>query len=386
MTRAIIHVDMDAFYASVEQLDNPELRGRPVIVGGTGERGVVAAASYEARRFGVRSAMPGREARKRCPDGVFLPVRMARYREMSAHVFACFHEVTPLVEGLSLDEAFLDVTASLRGKTLEGLGRALKARIREQTGLTASLGLAPNKLVAKIASELDKPDGFCLVAPERAAEVLGPLPITAMWGIGPRTADRLHGAGIHTLQQLREAPAGLLEAHFGRYAERYRRLAAGIDERPVVADSEEKSISAEETWPTDRARGDELHARLLALCEEVAERVRRRGLKGGTLTLKIREADFTTHTRSRSFEPPTDSTAQIHALADELLDRWFEGHPGAALRLLGVGLSRFEERNQLDLFGHAGEPDRLDRLVDEVRERFGGGALKRGRLVDSGDS
>lgn len=385
-SRRIIHVDMDAFYASVEQHDNPELRGRPVIVGGLGNRGVVSAASYEAREFGVRSAMPTREARRRCPDGVFVRGRMDRYREVSREVFACFDEITPLVQGLSLDEAFLDVTADARREGgLEPIGRRLRERIRERTGLVASVGMASNKFLAKLASDIDKPAGFRHIRDEEAGSILAPLPVERLWGVGPRTGAALRSHRIDTIGSLREAPRALLEAVLGRDTERIRRLARGIDDRPVRADSDDKSVSNEETWATDIADPDRLRERITLLSEKVAARLRRKQLRGRTVTLKLRTAAFRTHTRSRSFDPPTDRGDVIRDLARGLLDDWLAERPGTALRLIGVGISGLDHgAAQLGLFDV--RPAHADRLMDRATGRFGENALRRGISRPSGDS
>jgi len=388
--RAILHVDMDAFYASVEQHDRPELRGQPVIVGGSSGRGVVAAASYEVRRYGVHSAMPTREALARCPHVIVVKPRMARYREASAAVFEVFREFTPEVEGLSLDEAFLDVTGS---QTLFGepvaMAAAIKARIRERTGLTASVGVAHNKLLAKIASDLRKPDGLCVIAPADVTRVLDPLPIRRLSGIGAKTAARLEACGLHTFGQLRAAPDAVLWPLFGRYSERVRERAAGIDERAVVSDWEEKQISAEETFDTDLTRREDLSAELAKLADRVGGRLRGKQLMTATVTVKIRRRDFTTYTRSRSFNPPTQETATLLAVARQLLDAWLGEQPRAAIRLLGVGLSTLSPAAQLDLFGQApAVPDahqapparataRIDPTIDRIREKFGDAALRR---------
>jgi DNA polymerase-4 len=254
-SRVILHVDMDAFYASIEQRDNPDLRGKAVVVGGGANRGVVAAASYESRVFGIRSAMPMAEACRRCPDLVRVAPRMAHYRDVSRKIFAVFNEFTPLVEGLSLDEAFLDVTSSRR---LFGSGRriglAIKDRIRECTSLTASVGVAANKLVAKIASDLDKPDGLVVVGPGQVNAVLDPLPVSAIPGIGKRTLERLDTVGVHTIAELRRAPDRDLEPVFGRFTRKTRERASGIDDRPVITARSEKSISNEQTYEADLAQ------------------------------------------------------------------------------------------------------------------------------------
>ncbi|HET7204695.1 MAG TPA: DNA polymerase IV [Steroidobacteraceae bacterium] len=377
--RSILHVDMDAFYASVEQRDRPELRGKPVIVGGGDNRGVVAAASYEVRRFGVHSAMPTREALRRCPDAIVIRPRIGHYSAVSKQIFAVFHEFTPLVQGLSLDEAFLDVTASLGAfGTAEHIAREIKRRIRERTELTASVGVAPNKLVAKIASELRKPDGLVVVRPDDVRDLLDPLPIRKLFGLGPKTAPKLEALGIETLGQLRQAAPARLRPVFGRYAERVQQRAAGIDDRPVVPDEDEKQISAEETFDTDIEDHARLHAEIVRLADKACSRLRASNLVGGCVTVKIRRGDFTTYTRQRAFEPRTQETRVVARIAGELLDAWFQSQPRAALRLLGVGVSDLAEELQPDLFA-APESTRnrqLDAAVDEIRSRYGAVALR----------
>jgi DNA polymerase-4 len=377
-TRCILHVDMDAFYASVEQRDDPSLRGRPVIVGGTGGRGVVAAASYEVRRYGVHSAMPMREALRRCPDAVCVTPRIGHYAEVSRGVFAIFHEYTPLVQGLSLDEAFLDVTAGTGGLgDGERVAREIRQRVRERTGLTASVGVAPNKLVAKIASDLGKPDGLVVVRPEEVHAVLDPLPIRRLFGLGAKTAPKVEALGISTLGELRRANPARLRPIFGRYAERVLQRAAGIDSRPVVPDQDEKQISAEETFEVDIAEHARLRAELVRLADKVGARLRARGLAAACVTVKIRRKDFTTYSRQRRIEPSTQETRVITTVATGLLDAWLAGQPHAALRLLGVGVSELAPATQLELFT-GGEPARnrgLDAAVDRIRERFGRVAL-----------
>lgn len=377
--RWILHVDMDAFYASVEQRDRRELRGRPVVVGGGGPRGVVAAASYEVRRYGVHSAMPTREALRRCPEAIVVEPRIAHYRAVSRQIFAVFHEYTPLVEGLSLDEAFLDVTASLGAfGPAETIAAGIKHRVRERTALTASVGVAPNKLVAKIASDLRKPDGLVVVQPEEVRALLDPLPVRRLAGLGPKTAPKVEALGLHTLGDLRQAPAAVLRPVFGRYTERVQQRAAGVDERPVVPDSDEKQVSAEETFDTDIADRAQLRAEVHRLADRACARLRARELTAGCVTVKIRRADFTTYTRQRAFEPRTQETRVVAGIAVALLDAWLAGQPGAALRLLGVGVSDLATGVQPDLFG-APESTRnrqLDAAVDEIRSRFGQVALR----------
>jgi len=382
--RDVLHVDMDAFYASVEQRDDPALVGKPLVVGGD-TRGVVAAASYEARRFGIRSAMPMTEARRHCPGLVRVAPRMARYREVSGQIFAVFREFTPLVEGLSLDEAFLDVTASRRlFGDAPAIARAVKAAILDRTALTASVGVAGNKLVAKIASDMDKPDGLVVITPENQAARLDPLPAAVIPGIGPETRRKLDAAGIHTVGELRDAPDPALERIFGRYAGRIRQRAAGVDDRPVAPQRDEKSISAEQTFDTDIVDRGELHRRLAALSERTAARLRKAGRTAATLRVKIRSADFRTFTRQCGLVPATSNTDRIIAAARSVLDSWLDENPGAAIRLLGVGGAALAEDGQQDLFAAtAGDgADTVDRAVDEIRDRFGTASLARARSLD----
>ena len=384
--RAILHVDMDAFYASVEQRDDPSLRGRPVIVGGTGGRGVVAAASYEVRRFGVHSAMPVREALRRCPDAVCVPPRIGHYAAVSEQIFAVFHEFTPLVQGLSLDEAFLDVTAGIRSLgDGEQVAREIKRRVRERTELTASVGVAPNKLVAKIASDLRKPDGLVVVRPDEVRALMDPLPIRKLFGLGAKTAPKVEALGIHTLGELRQASAARLRPIFGRYTERVQQRAAGIDDRPVVPDRDEKQISAEETFDVDIANHARLRTEIARLADKTGARLRARQLVAGCVTVKIRRKDFTTFSRQRHIEPATQETRVIASVATALLDAWLASQPRAALRLLGVGVSELAEQRQADLFV-AQESQRnrqLDAAVDQIHARFGRTALARASSLES---
>jgi DNA polymerase IV len=394
--RSVLHVDMDAFYASVEQHDHPELRGLPVIVGGGSARGVVAAASYEVRRYGVHSAMPTRIALERCPSAIVIPPRMGRYREVSAAVFAVFHEFTPMVEGLSLDEAFLDVTGSrdLFGAP-EVIAREIKTRITARTGLNGSVGIAHNKLLAKIASDLQKPDGLVIIRPEEVTGLLDPLPIRRLSGIGAKTAARLEAVGLHTFGDVRAAPDATLWPLFGRYTARVRDRAAGIDERPVVCDWHEKQVSAEETFESDLRKPEDLHSELARLTDRVGVRLRGKALMTATVTVKIRRRDFTTYTRSRSFKPATQETATLLGVARELLDSWLTEQPRAAVRLLGVGLGTLTPAQQLDLFaaptrvaaGRMERPPeraaaRLDPTLDRIREKFGAQALQRASSLE----
>ena len=370
---------MDAFYASIEQRDRPELRGKPVIVGGAGNRGVVAAASYEVRRFGVHSAMPTREALRRCPDAICVRPRIGHYSDVSKQIFAVFHEFTPLVQGLSLDEAFLDVSASLGALgSAEHIAREIKRRVRERTELTASVGVAPNKLVAKIASDLRKPDGLVIVLPDEVRDLLDPLPIRKLFGLGAKTAPKVEALGIHTLGDLRQAAPSRLRPIFGRYTERLQQRAAGIDDRPVVPDEDEKQISAEETFEADISEPARLHVEINRLADKACSRLRARKLAGGCVTVKIRRGDFTTYTRQRAFEPRTQETRVVARIAGELLDAFLASQPRAALRLLGVGVSDLGEEMQADLFADPGSTRnrQLDSAVDAIRQKFGSVALR----------
>ena len=381
-SRAILHIDMDAFYASVEELDNPSLKGKPLIVGGINGRGVVAAASYAVRRFGVHSAMPMSEALRLCPGAVCVKPRMARYQEVSARVFAIFHEFTPLVEGLSLDEAFLDVTDSRRLLgTPETIGASIRRRIRHLTGLTASVGIAPNKLLAKIASDLRKPDGMYHLDPDSMRDVLDGLPIEKLFGVGRKTLARVHAAGIRSFGDARNAGDEQLWRAFGRHAKTMRDRACGLDDRPVRPDREEKSISAEDTFATDIRSHADLQIELLRLADRTASRLRAQELFAATVHVKIRRADFVTFTRQRALGVPTNESAVIAVAAKELLAAWLGTQPRAAVRLLGVGVSELQAGVQQDLFAAPGVPARLDSTVDGIRERFGNGALTRASLL-----
>ena len=385
--RSILHVDMDAFYASVEQRDNPELRGKPLVVGGGDNRGVVAAASYESRVFGVRSAMPMAEARRRCPDLLRVAPRMSHYKAVSDQIFDVFREFSPLVEGLSLDEAFLDVTASLK---LFGSGRkigtAIKQRVKEQTRLTASVGVAENKLVAKIASDLDKPDGLVEIHSGNVQKMLDPLPVSVIPGIGKETLARLHKVDIRSVKDLRLADRHDIEPIFGRFTRKTRDRAAGIDDRPVVSSRGEKSISAEETYDRDLDDRREMDRELLRLTERTSRRLRKAGLQAGTVQVKIRQSDFSTFTRQKTLRPAGSGTDQIYAIARDLLEKWFDQNPGARIRLLGVGGARLTPAAQGDLFAEtsaAAAP--VDKTVDAIRDKFGNAAVGRASTLGRSD-
>ncbi len=380
-SRSIIHVDMDAFYASVEQLDRPELRGKAVIVGGLGPRGVVSTANYEARKFGVHSAMPMGQARRLCPHAEFIAPRASRYREVSAQVFGVFHAVTPLVQGLSLDEAFLDVSASLRlFGPLEDIGRRLKRDIHETTGLAASVGMAHNKFVAKLASDADKPDGLVYVPAEGVQAFLDPMPIGRLWGIGRKTEPRLRALGLLTIGQLRRADAGVLRPVLGNRTEHFMRLARGIDEREVEPSQPDKSISHEVTFDVDINGREELLSELQHQADRVARRLRKQHLVARTVSIKIRDSRFRTVPRSRSMVAGSNSSSTIYRMARALFEAWRAEHRTTPVRLLGVGTSNFEDEPR------PGEsPDtknrRLDRVLDGIRDRFGEDRIAHGQAL-----
>jgi DNA polymerase IV len=380
--RAIIHVDMDAFYASVEQRDRPELRGLPVIVGSLGPRGVVSTCSYEARPYGVRSAMPTAQARRLCPDGVYLWPDLARYEVVSDQVFEVFHEVTPLVEGLSLDEAFLDVTASLRLLgSVETIGRRIKHAIAQRTGLNASVGMGPNKLLAKLASEISKPDGFHRITTERAAAELAPLPVGRLWTVGKVTEEALHRLGIRTIGELAASDTARLASALGRQVAALQALARGEDERGVEPAQGEQSIGAEHTFDVDLAELGMAQAWLLRHCERIAARARQRGLEGRTVTVKLREPPFVTHTRQAQLSTPSASASELYKLARGLLEAWWKAQRRPRLRLLGVSLSGFAIERQQDLFDRAQDQRVTDQVQDRINSRFGTGSLVRAGVL-----
>jgi len=357
MLRTIIHADLDAFYASVEQLDNPELRGKPVVVGGPPEaRGVVAAASYEARRFGVRSAMPMSRALRLCPDAVRVPPRFARYGELSRRVMAIFRALTPLVEPLSLDEAYLDVSAVVRDEVdAERIARDLKRQVKESTGLTLSVGVGSNKSAAKIASDAGKPDGLVVVPRGGEAAFLAPLPVRALWGVGPKTEQVLARAGIKTIGDLARRSEAAAERLLGSAAEFFVQMARGIDEREVVTEWERKSIGAETTFPEDLEDGPELRGELRRVAREVARRMRPGGIAAQTVAIKLRYANFRTITRQMTLEQPVRSAQAIERVAGQLLDR--VAQPGDRFRLLGIHCSKLSDHliSQGVLWGDEGE-------------------------------
>jgi len=385
---AILHADLDAFYASVEQRDNPELVGKPVIVGGLGGRGVVTTASYEARPFGVRSAMPMVEARRLCPHAVFLPGRMSHYAQVSREVFEVFRSFTPLVEPLSLDEAFLDVTAclSLLGTPRE-IATALRARVRDQCGLTVSVGIGPSKMVAKIATTLAKPDGLLEIPPDGVATFLTPLAVSHLWGVGPVTHAALQSAGITTIGDLASADVARLRSIVGRQAAALVTLARGQDDRRVDPNRDRKSYGEENTFARDMADGDEVRRTIVAHAEAVAARLRADALRARTVVLKLKLAQrkgpgkYPLLTRSRTLAAPTDDGVSISSAA---LSLWGEVGTGKRIRLIGVSASNLEpaDQKQLTLLdgSSTGRRGALNRAIDDIATRYGRQALRRGGI------
>ncbi|MBW4720130.1 DNA polymerase IV [Saccharothrix obliqua] len=380
----VLHVDMDAFYASVEIRDHPELAGKPVVVGGSAHRGVVASANYLAREYGVRSAMPTAHARRLAPHAVFVPPNFARYQEVSRGVMAIFRDVTPLVEPLSLDEAFLDVAGALR--RLRATPAAVAAEVRRQVaaehGITCSVGVAPTKFVAKLASGMCKPDGLMVVPKDQVLEFLRPLPVSALWGVGKRTAEQLDQVGLETVADVAATPLPRLRRVLGvALAEHLYALARGLDERPVVPSTREKSIGAEETFEVDHFDRELLRRELLRLSERSAATLRERGLRGRTVSIKVRFADFTTITRAKTLRVATDVAQEVYRTAATLLD---EQVPPGAVRLIGVRIEQL-------VAGEGGEqlmfdaPDRgwreAEQAADQARTKFGRAAVKPATLL-----
>jgi len=386
LNRKIIHIDMDAFYAAVEQRDNPSLRGLPVIVGGEAEkRGVVSAASYEARAFGVRSAMPTSQAKRLCPQGIFLRVRMHRYHEVSEQILAILKEYTPLVEPLSLDESYLDVTGSekLFGPPSK-IAQEIKRKINQTTGLTASAGIAPHKFLAKIASDWKKPDGLVEIKPEEVEKFLRELPIAKLGGVGKSTEEVLQALGIFKVGQLANYPPALIEKKLGKFGLEMVALAKGQDDRPVTPHWDPKSISQEETFTPDLQDLPDMRKALLEQAEGVGWELRRQKLKGYTVQLKVRYPDFILVTRSATLPSPTDQGMAIYLTAVQLLDKTDALNKKA--RLIGVGvfnLRRRDEPEQRSLFdSHQKKGERSTAAIDQIWEKFGRGAVTRASLVE----
>lgn len=381
MQRWIIHIDMDAFFAAVEQRDNPELRNKPVIVGGLGRRGVVSTASYEARRFGVHSAMPMAEARRRCPQGVYLPGDHRKYNKIAAEIQAILADFSPLVEPLSVDEAFLDVTGmDWLYPDPAAIAAEIKSRIRTELDLVASAGVAPNKFLAKLASDWGKPDGLLVVRPGEERDFLRDMPVSRLWGVGERSAKLLQGIGIKTVGQLAEADAAVLARTFGNMAEGLRRLARGEDERPVIPECEPKSVGNEVTFESDLWTREEMETCLLALVQKVGRRLRKSGHTGRTITLKLRFGSFRTITRSRTLGEPTALDGAIFAAVKALLDKvpLSEG-----VRLLGVSVANLHAgEGQPGLFGEeAAKQTKMFAAVDRLKDKYGEKAVTSGRLL-----
>ncbi len=383
---------MDAFYASVEVRMRPELAGLPVVVAGgsnpAGDRGVVLSASYEARGYGVRSAMPVARARRMCPQAHFVPPCFARYSEVSRGVLTLFREITPLVEPLSLDEAFLDVAGALRrlGMSPAGIGEWIRGQVYDAHQVTCSVGVAPSKFLAKLASGLAKPDGLLVVPADGVFEFLHPLPVSALWGVGQRTAEALHRLGCRTVADVAGTPLPALRRAVGvAAAEHLYGLAGGRDERRVVPDAPEKSVGAEETFAQDVVDREVLRRELLRLAERTTAALRRRGLRGRRIAVKVRYPDFTTITRSRTLPAPTDTGQLVFGVAADLLD----GHvpSGAAVRLLGVRVEQLvggAAAEQLTLDGDAANWPDAERAADAARSRFGSAAVRPAALLDTG--
>ncbi|MGI9013464.1 MAG: DNA polymerase IV [Phycisphaerales bacterium] len=379
--RVIAHVDMDAFFASVEQRDDPGLRGRPVLVGGTGPRGVVTAASYEARVFGCRSAMPTAVAKRLCPDAVVVRGSYNKYREASTAVFEELAAFTPEIEPLSIDEAFLDLTGSLR---LFGGSRAIaiaiKQRIRERVNLPASVGVAPNKFIAKLASDLEKPDGLVIIGPQEVTARLSPLPIERMWGVGPALARRLRLIGITTFADIAAADPDVLTNTAGASAQRLQQLARGEDQRAVTRDRDARSISHERTFGVNVESPVELRRVLLEQIDDVAARLRRSNLKAGRITLKLRFEGFRTITRSATLPRPTDMTVELREAGRGLLNTWIE-RSFEPVRLIGFAAGDIGRHGETPgLFDEPRDRDRrIDAAVDSITARMGSDAIHRAR-------
>jgi len=383
--RSIIHLDMDAFYPAVEVLDNPELKGKPVIVGGSRERGVVSSASYEARKFGVHSAQPMATAMRLCPKGIFLSGRMSRYKEVSKQVFEIFYRFTPLVEPLSIDEAFLDVTGSERllGKPVE-IAKKIKQVVFEETGLTVSAGVAPSKFVAKIASDIDKPDGLTVVPHGKVREFLDPLPVKKMWGVGKKTQEALARLNIRTFRDLRQMPVKVLEQRFGKHGIKMHQLAKGIDEREVITEHEAKSVGHEQTFMEDILDLEAVKKEILSLANKVGRRMRRESVTGKTVTLKVKYNDFKQITRAETLQKSTDDGFEIYSTASRLLQKTQVGK--RPVRLLGISLSQLSflgEGEQLSIFGRDESSQKRKRLnvaLDSLYEKHGDRSVRPGTL------
>lgn len=377
MKRYIMHIDMDAFFASVEQLDNPELKGKPLIVGGQSNRGVVSTCSYEARKYGVHSAMPMVEARRLCPHAEFLPGRMWRYEEVSREIMRIFHEEAPLVEQLSIDEAFLDVSGMERlHKDVRNVGWRIKERIKNEIGLTCSVGLAPNKFLAKMASDLQKPDGFTVITHEKARSFIAPLPVTKIFGIGGAAKQMLAQFGIATIGQLANADRSILQKVFGKNADKVQHLAMGLDDRPVIPETAPKSIGRETTFEKDLYTFEDCKAAILELSGQTGYRLRNKGYSGRTVTLKVKFKDFKIITRSISSEGDISCDEEIFSLAVKLVK---EVAYENGVRLLGVTVSNLQDGSCGSLcFEKNTKLLQRNAAVDNLKKRFGENIIARG--------
>lgn len=381
MQRWIIHIDMDAFFAAVEQRDNPDLQGNPVIVGGLGKRGVVSTASYEARRVGVHSAMPMTEARRLCPKGIFLAGNHHKYAKVSGQIAEILAAFSPVIEPLSLDEAFLDVTGMewLYLSPVE-IAKQIKQRIKAELGLVASAGIAPNKLLAKMASDLSKPDGLLFIEPGKEAAFLKGIPVERMWGVGATTAKQLKAAGLQYIGQLAKADNVVLARYFGNNAAAIRQLAMGLDDRPVVPEHAPKSIGNEITFEKDIHTKEAIKRELLALSQKVGRRLRQDGYAGRTVTVKVRFASFKTITRSKTLTEPTFLDEVIYEIASAIMENQSLAE---GVRLLGVTLSNLQPQyGQPSLFSDDEDKRvQMSEAVDRLKDRFGEGIVTRGRLL-----
>lgn len=392
--RIIMHVDMDAFFASVEQRDNPALRGKPVLVGGSSRRGVVAAASYESRKFGCRSAMPMAQALRLCPQAIVVKGGYGKYSEASKLVFEVLRSFTPDVQPISVDEAFMDMTGAMHiyakkwgSDVLPRVGEEIRRKIRERVDLPASVGISGNKFLAKLSSDLAKPDGMKILDPREAERLLAPLSVGSIYGLGPKTQSRLQQLQIRTIEDLRAFGEERLVSRFGEQARDWLKLARGEDNRPVRLEREQKSIGKERTFFDNIGDPDELRALLLDFTEEVARSLREDKLTCRGITLKVRLGDFSTFTRSATLGRPTDSTKVIWAAASDLLSKWIAERQGS-LRLMGISLHGLSSEEQLGLFqsvpaeamenNREQKQEKVDKATDAIVQKFGRGAIKRG--------
>lgn len=383
----ILHIDMDAFYASVEQLDDPRLKNKCVIVGGTSNRGVVSAASYEARQFGVHSAMPIYQAKQKCPHGIFVRPRMDRYQEVSKKIMAVLRDFSPLVEPVSIDEAYLDITGCQRlfGEPQE-IAQEIKRKIKETVNLTCSVGVAPNKFLAKIASDMQKPNGLTLIPPDKVAAFVDSLPLKKVPGVGHKMQQQLELLEIRTLGDVQRLPQKTLLRHLGKFGLRLRALSSGTDDSPVTPHAPHKSISSEHTLPADTRDVRLLKRRLLSQSGEVARQLREAGVRAKTITIKLKDADFKTVTRRTTIAIPTQSSKAIYEQAARLLD----DYPiTKKIRLIGVGASGFfpvTAAVQMGLFGHkeksGGDWEKVDKTLDSISKKFGKDVIGRATVKD----